>query len=41
MTRPISVTMLDIGVVLLALSLKPALTRSRDWREKVGLKDEG
>ena len=40
-TRPISVTMLGIGVVLLALSLKPALTRSKDWREKVGLKDEG
>jgi putative tricarboxylic transport membrane protein len=40
-TRPISVTMLGIGVVLLALSLKPALTRSRDWRDKVGLKDEG
>ena len=40
-TRPISVTMLGIGVMLLALSLKPAFMRSRDWREKVGLKDEG
>ena len=40
-TRPISVTMLVIGLVLFALSLKPALTRSKDWREKVGLKDEG
>jgi putative tricarboxylic transport membrane protein len=38
-TRPISVTMLGIGVVLLALSLKPVLTRSTDWREKVGLGD--
>jgi hypothetical protein len=33
--------MLGIGVVLLALSLKPAFMRSKDWREKVGLRDEG
>ena len=40
-TRPISVTMLGMGLVLLALSLKPAFTRGKDWREKVGLRDEG
>jgi putative tricarboxylic transport membrane protein len=39
-TRPISVTMLGIGVVLLALSVKPALTRRKDWRAKVGLGDD-
>ena len=39
-TRPISVTMLALGLVLLALSLKPAFTRGKDWREKVGLRDE-
>jgi len=41
-TRPISVTMLAIGVVLLALSLKPLFTRGGDWRSSVGLgSDQG
>jgi putative tricarboxylic transport membrane protein len=40
-TRPISVTMLGMGLVLLALSLKPLFTRGKDWREQVGLKEEG
>jgi putative tricarboxylic transport membrane protein len=37
-TRPISATMLGIGLLLLLLNLRPVLTRRRgDWRQKVGL----
>src|SRR4030095_215972 len=31
-TRPIALAMFAIGVVLFVLSLKPVLTRSKDWR---------
>jgi TctA family transporter len=37
--RPISLTMLILGVVLLLLGLKPLLTKGRDWRSKVGLEE--
>ena len=37
--RPISVTMLGLGVVLLVLGLKPLFTKKQDWRSKVGLED--
>jgi putative tricarboxylic transport membrane protein len=36
-SRPISVTMLGVAVVLLALSLKPMFTKGADWRSSVGL----
>ena len=35
--RPISLTMIGVGIVLLLFSLKPLLTRKKDWRVKVGL----
>lgn len=35
--RPISVTMLALGVLLLLLGLKPLFTKRQDWRSKVGL----
>ncbi len=37
--RPIAVTMLLLGALLLALALKPLLFKSRDWRSSVGLDD--
>jgi putative tricarboxylic transport membrane protein len=37
--RPISLTMLILGAVLLLLGLKPLLTKGRDWRSKVGLEE--
>lgn len=37
--RPIAVTMLVLGLLLLALALKPVLFRSKDWRSTVGLDD--
>jgi putative tricarboxylic transport membrane protein len=39
--RPIAVTMLVLGVLLLALALKPLLFKSKDWRSSVGLDDAG
>ncbi|MEA3156581.1 MAG: putative tricarboxylic transport rane protein [Betaproteobacteria bacterium] len=35
--RPIALTMLILGAVLLLLGLKPLLVKGRDWRSKVGL----
>ena len=37
--RPIAVTMLVLGLILLALALKPLLFKSKDWRARVGLDD--
>ena len=37
--RPIALTMLGLGTVLLVLALKPFFSRKKDWREKVGLED--
>jgi len=37
LTRPIAATMLALAAVLLALALKPLLTRRGDWRARVGL----
>jgi putative tricarboxylic transport membrane protein len=38
--RPIALTMLILGVVLLLLGLKPLLTKgTKDWRAKVGLEE--
>jgi TctA family transporter len=40
--RPLTVTMLALGVVLLFFSLKPVLSKKKgpDWRAEVGLEDE-
>jgi putative tricarboxylic transport membrane protein len=35
--RPIALTMLGLGVLLLLLGLKPLLSKKKDWRSKVGL----
>jgi putative tricarboxylic transport membrane protein len=35
--RPIALTMLCLGVLLLLLGLKPLLSKKKDWRSKVGL----
>lgn len=35
--RPIAVTMLVLGLILLALALKPLIFKGKDWRSKVGL----
>lgn len=35
--RPIAVTMLVLGLILLALALKPLIFKGKDWRAKVGL----
>jgi len=39
--RPIAATMLGLGVLLLLLSLKPLIFKSKDWRAEVGLEDQG
>ena len=39
-TRPIALTMFVVGLVLLALSLRPLFTRGKDWRAEVGLESE-
>jgi len=38
--RPIAATMLGLGVLLLLLSLKPLIFKSKDWRSEVGLEDQ-
>ena len=38
--RPIAATMLGLGVLLLLLSLKPLIFKSKDWRAEVGLEDQ-
>lgn len=35
--RPIAVTMLILGLILLGLALKPLLFKDKDWRSSVGL----
>ena len=35
--RPIAVTMLVLGALMLIVSLKPLFTKKKDWRAKVGL----
>jgi putative tricarboxylic transport membrane protein len=37
--RPIALTMLCLGVLLLLLGLKPLLSKKKDWRSKVGLEE--
>ncbi|MBI2205009.1 MAG: tripartite tricarboxylate transporter permease [Candidatus Rokubacteria bacterium] len=40
-TKPISATLLAVGFVLVLLSLKPLITRRRDWRSKLALVETG
>jgi putative tricarboxylic transport membrane protein len=35
--RPIAVTMLILGLILLGLALKPLVFKDKDWRSSVGL----
>jgi putative tricarboxylic transport membrane protein len=37
--RPLTLTMLGLALVLFLHSLKPLITRRKDWRAKVGLED--
>ncbi len=34
-TRPISVTLLAVGVILVALALRPLVSRTLDWRSRL------
>jgi putative tricarboxylic transport membrane protein len=40
-TRPISTTLLVVGLILIALALKPLVTRSLDWRGRMALAEKG
>src|SRR5712692_9692757 len=39
-TRPISATLLAVGVTLLLLGIRPFLMRKLDWRQKLGFADK-
>ena len=40
-TRPISVTLFVLGVLLFLLSIKPLIFKGKNWRAKVGLDEQG
>jgi putative tricarboxylic transport membrane protein len=40
-TRPISLTLLAVGAVLVTLALRPFITRSLDWRSRLPAETEG
>jgi putative tricarboxylic transport membrane protein len=40
-TRPVSAALLALALVLLALSVRTALTRRADWRQRLGLEERG
>jgi putative tricarboxylic transport membrane protein len=40
-TRPISVTLLVIGLVLVVLALRPLISRSLDWRSRLAVDTDG
>ena len=39
--RPISATLLAVGLVLVLLSLKPLITKSLDWRARLAMAEKG
>jgi putative tricarboxylic transport membrane protein len=39
-TRPISVALLAVGVVLVALALRPLISRTLDWRSRLPAESE-
>jgi putative tricarboxylic transport membrane protein len=41
LTRPISITLLGVGLILIGLALKPVVTRSLDWRGRMALTEKG
>jgi putative tricarboxylic transport membrane protein len=41
LTRPITTTLLAVGGVLVILSLRPLLTRTRDWRARLAVVEKG
>jgi len=40
-TRPISLTLLLVGAVLVALALRPLISRTLDWRSRLAAESEG
>jgi len=40
-TRPISATLLGVGLVLVLLALRPLVTRGLDWRARLALAEKG
>jgi putative tricarboxylic transport membrane protein len=41
LTRPITTTLLAVGAVLVVLSLRPLITRTRDWRARLAAVEKG
>ncbi len=41
LTRPITTTLLAVGAILVILSLRPLLTRTRDWRARLAVVEKG
>jgi putative tricarboxylic transport membrane protein len=41
LTRPITTTLLAVGAVLVILSLRPLITRTRDWRARLTAVEKG
>ena len=41
LTRPITTTLLAVGALLVVLSLRPLLTRTRDWRARLAVAEKG
>jgi putative tricarboxylic transport membrane protein len=39
--RPLSAALLALALALLALSVRAALTRRADWRQRLGLEERG
>jgi putative tricarboxylic transport membrane protein len=39
--RPIAATLFGLGALMLVVSLKPLLSKKKDWRAKVGLDEPG
>jgi len=41
LSRPISATLLIVGLILITLGLKPLVTRGMDWRARLALAEKG
>jgi TctA family transporter len=39
--RPISATLLGVGLILITLGLRPLVTRGLDWRARLALAEKG
>ncbi len=40
-TRPISVTLLTVGAILVLLALRPLISRTLDWRSRLPAESQG